>query len=231
MEQNNAELRHWKRAPQRIVLADNQVIFRTGAARVVSTEPDLEVAAQCTDIGCLKETLHSHQNCIVVFPSTISVDVHGVLDCIERAGCKAVVIVDHGEDLDDTVARRASGVLLRSVTGAQLVECLRRVAAGERCVQRAVVKAMPLPDRTGARVLERLTPKEMQIVALVSEGCKNKEIASRLATKEQVVKNYLRTIYDKTGVSDRLELALFTLHHRALAEAAEQVRAQFAKSA
>ena len=60
----------------------------------------------------------------------------------------------------------------------------------------------------------------LQIVALIVQGCKNKEIASQLGTKEQVIKNYLRGIYDKTGVSDRLELALFTIHHRVLAEAA-----------
>jgi len=52
------------------------------------------------------------------------------------------------------------------------------------------------------------------------QGCKNKEIAIRLGTTEQVIKNYLRSIYDKTGVSDRLELALFTLHHHVLADAA-----------
>jgi DNA-binding NarL/FixJ family response regulator len=74
-------------------------------------------------------------------------------------------------------------------------------------------------------VLQRLTPKELQIVALVAEGCKNKDIANQLGTKEQVIKNYLCSIYDKTGVSDRLELALFTIHHRALAEAVENVRA------
>ena len=60
----------------------------------------------------------------------------------------------------------------------------------------------------------------MQIVSLIVQGCKNKHIATQLGTKEQVIKNYLRSIYDKTGVSDRLELALFTLHHRVLAEAA-----------
>ena len=78
----------------------------------------------------------------------------------------------------------------------------------------------PIQDPAGARVRDRLTPKEMQIVALIVQGCKNKDIAIQLHTKEQVIKNYLRSIYDKTGVSDRLELALFTLHHRLLAEAA-----------
>jgi DNA-binding CsgD family transcriptional regulator len=78
-------------------------------------------------------------------------------------------------------------------------------------------------DMVGTRVRDRLTPKEMRIVALIVQGCKNREIAARLKTTEQVIKNYLRSIYDKTGVSDRLELALFTLHHRVLAEAAADV--------
>jgi DNA-binding CsgD family transcriptional regulator len=63
----------------------------------------------------------------------------------------------------------------------------------------------------------------MRIVALIVQGCKNREIATRLKTTEQVIKNYLRSIYDKTGVSDRLELALFTIHHRVLAAAAADV--------
>ena len=63
----------------------------------------------------------------------------------------------------------------------------------------------------------------MRIVALIVQGCKNREIALRLKTTEQVIKNYLRSIYDKTGVGDRLELALFTIHHRVLAQAAAEV--------
>lgn len=78
-------------------------------------------------------------------------------------------------------------------------------------------------DAVGARVRDRLTPKEIKIVALIVQGFKNKEIASTLGTTEQVIKNYLRSIYDKTGVSDRLELALFTIHHRVLAQAAAEV--------
>ena len=82
-----------------------------------------------------------------------------------------------------------------------------------------------MTDRVGKRVLERLTPKEIQIISLVAEGWKNRQIAEQLTTKEQVVKNYLRSIYDKTGVSDRLELTVYTVHHRALAEATERARA------
>jgi DNA-binding NarL/FixJ family response regulator len=84
----------------------------------------------------------------------------------------------------------------------------------------AVAKEVEESDQVGARVRDRLTPKELKIVALVVQGYKNKEIATRLGTTEQVIKNYLRNVYDKIGVGDRLELALFTIHHRILAEAA-----------
>jgi DNA-binding NarL/FixJ family response regulator len=207
-----------------VILADNQAIFRAGIARVLLTEPGVEVVAQCTDLERLQEAIGSLRRSIVIFPSSMTNDLHALLGWIEQAGSRSVVILEHDATLDEAISLRVEGVVLRSVAGPQLVDCLHRVAAGERCVQRALVKTMPSPDRVGARVVQRLTPKEMQIVALISEGCKNKEIAARLGTREQVVKNYLRNIYDKTGVSDRLELALFTIHHRALAEAVEGVR-------
>src|ERR1035441_713394 len=78
-------------------------------------------------------------------------------------------------------------------------------------MQHSNVTSILAQDAVGARVRDRLTPKEIQIVALITQGCKNKQIAIQLNTKEQVIKNYLRSIYDKTGVSDRLELALITL--------------------
>jgi len=104
------------------------------------------------------------------------------------------------------------------------VECVRRVAAGETWLPPLIMQPdSPEDDMVGTRVRDRLTPKEMRIVALIVQGCKNREIAMRLKTTEQVIKNYLRSIYDKTGVSDRLELALFTIHHRVLAQAAAEV--------
>jgi DNA-binding NarL/FixJ family response regulator len=214
-----------------VILADNQAIFRAGIARVLSLEPGMEVVAQCMDLERLQEAVGSLRHSIVIFPSSITHDLHGLLDWVEQAESRSIVILEHETMLEDSVAKRVQGVLLRSVAGPQLIDCLQRVEAGERCMQRAIVKTMPSPDRIGARVVQRLTPKELQIVALISEGCKNKEIASRLGTREQVVKNYLRNIYDKTGVSDRLELALFTIHHRSLAEAVEDVRSALARIA
>jgi DNA-binding NarL/FixJ family response regulator len=112
-------------------------------------------------------------------------------------------------------------VVYRNVTGNALVECIEQVSKGQTFVQDALSPvANTDDDLVGARVRDRLTPKELRIVALIVQGFKNKEIATQLGTTEQVIKNYLRNVYDKIGVSDRLELALFTLHHRILAEAA-----------
>ena len=89
---------------------------------------------------------------------------------------------------------------------------MRRVAAGDTWLPPQIMQPdSPEEDMVGTRVRDRLTPKEMRIVALIVQGCKNREIAIRLKTTEQVIKNYLRSIYDKTGVGDRLELAL--VHH------------------
>jgi DNA-binding NarL/FixJ family response regulator len=105
-----------------------------------------------------------------------------------------------------------------------LLETVRQVIRGERSIHPVEVNKDPeSEDLVGARVRDRLTPKEMKIVALIAQGNKNREIGMRLGTTEQVIKNYLRSIFDKTGVSDRLELALFTIHHRMLAEAANEV--------
>jgi DNA-binding NarL/FixJ family response regulator len=137
---------------------------------------------------------------------------------------RGIVIAENNETAGGYVQQGYRGVVYRNVNGPSLVECVRRVSAGETWVPPQLMQAdSPEEDMVGTRVRDRLTPKEMRIVALIVQGCKNREIAIRLKTTEQVIKNYLRSIYDKTGVSDRLELALFTIHHRVLAQAAAEV--------
>jgi DNA-binding NarL/FixJ family response regulator len=103
-----------------------------------------------------------------------------------------------------------------------LVECLRAVAQGEPWLESRSMAWVMQAYRTqgtrpaGSRPKVSLTPKESLIVSCVTQGMKNKEIALRVGTTEQVVKNYLRKVYDKLGVADRLELALYCLNHRVL---------------
>jgi len=143
---------------------------------------------------------------------------------LESAGSRGIVIAENSDIAAAYLQQGFRGVVFRSVTGPSLIDCVRRVAAGDTWIPpQLVVADSQEEDTVGARVRDRLTPKEMRIVALIVQGCKNREIALRLKTTEQVIKNYLRSIYDKTGVSDRLELALFTIHHRVLAAAAAEV--------
>jgi DNA-binding NarL/FixJ family response regulator len=209
---------------QRILLADTQTIFRRGAARVLAAEAEFEVVGQCSTEEQLQVSIAAAPESIVVFSAAMVADVMATLEQIEKAQSKSVVIVERGTRLNPAAAQRAQCVLLRSVAGSQLVNCLRKVAAGERFVTGERLSAARVQDETGVRILKQLTPKELQIMALVVDGGKNREIATALGTKEQVVKNYLRSIYDKTGVSDRLELAIFVAHHAALAEAAVEAR-------
>jgi DNA-binding NarL/FixJ family response regulator len=203
-----------------IVLADNQAIFRAGAARVLALEDDIRVVAQCENMEKLLSAVEGSRGTIVLAASSLYPDFPALLARIRAQGSHIILVAENTEHVADEVAMLVDGIVCRNIAGAELVDCVRRVARGQRFVQRANITTMQAADSVGARVRDRLTPKEMQIVALIVQGCKNKEIAAQLGTKEQVIKNYLRGIYDKTGVSDRLELALFTIHHRVLAEAA-----------
>jgi DNA-binding NarL/FixJ family response regulator len=204
----------------RLILADNQAIFRAGAARVLALEDDLRIVAQCEDGAKLLAAVEAMRGSIVIASSSLQADLKDVLARTRAAGSRVILIAENAETVPAELATLLDGVVCRSITGATLVDCVRRVAQGQRFIQRSNVTTIQSSDSVGARVRDRLTPKEMQIVALIVQGCKNKDIATQLGTKEQVIKNYLRSIYDKSGVSDRLELALFTIHHRVLAEAA-----------
>jgi DNA-binding NarL/FixJ family response regulator len=206
----------------RIILADNQAIFRAGAARVLALEDDMRIVAQCEDLSRLSNAIDTWRSAILLFSASMQLDVKAVIARAQAAGSRCICIAENGSEVADELVRALDGVIFRNIAGPDLIECIRRVAAGKRSVQHSNVTSIAAQDSVGARVRDRLTPKEMQIVALIVQGCKNKLIATQLGTKEQVIKNYLRSIYDKTGVSDRLELALFTIHHRVLAEAAAQ---------
>jgi DNA-binding NarL/FixJ family response regulator len=208
----------------KLILADNQAIYRAGTAKILAMEDDFRIIAQCAEVERLFPALETFRGAILIFASSLKLDPQTLIPRVAAAGSRCIVIAENGEPVAPWFAAGAQGAAHRNVTGPALIECVRHVGKGDRQVRAAGVDTPGSDeDAVGSRVRDRLTPKELKIVALIVQGCKNKEIAMRLMTTEQVIKNYLRSIYDKTGVSDRLELALFTIHHRILAEAAQVV--------
>jgi DNA-binding NarL/FixJ family response regulator len=208
----------------KVILADSQAIFRAGTAKVLAMDEDLRIIAQCTDLDRMMHAITTFPGSIVVFAASLRPDMARLRTVLEASNSRGIVIAENTETASSFLQQGFRGVVFRNVTGQALVECVRRVAAGDTWAPPQLqLPDSPEEDMVGTRVRDRLTPKEMRIVALIVQGCKNREIALRLKTTEQVIKNYLRSIYDKTGVSDRLELALFTIHHRVLAQAAAEV--------
>jgi DNA-binding NarL/FixJ family response regulator len=210
----------------KVILADNQAIFRAGAAKVLAVEDDLRIVAQAQTLEQMQMALDRFRPGVLIVSPVLAPEIEPLLAAARPHKTRLIVVAENGEDAAKYLKQGVAGVVFRSVTGSALVECVRQVAKGETWVQdvRSLAEATE-SDQVGARVRDRLTPRELSIVALIVQGYKNKEIAARLGTTEQVIKNYLRNVYDKVGVSDRLELALFTIHHRILAEAAAAVAA------
>jgi DNA-binding NarL/FixJ family response regulator len=208
----------------KVILGDSQAIFRAGTAKVLTMDEDLRIVAQCADLERMHHAITTFPGSIVLFAASLRPNFAQLASLLESVGSRGIVIAENNDIVDSYVQLGFRGVVFRSITGQALVQCVRSVADGETWLPPQLMRIdSPVDDMVGTRVRDRLTPKEMRIVALIVQGCKNREIATRLKTTEQVIKNYLRSIYDKTGVGDRLELALFTIHHRVLAQAAADV--------
>jgi DNA-binding NarL/FixJ family response regulator len=208
----------------KIILADNQAIFTMGIAKALATEDDLRIIAQCPDRPRLYHAITTFQSAIVIVASSMRADLSQLIAGARSAASRLILVAEYGELPPPATLIGLQGLVYRNVSKIALLETVREVIRGERSIHPLQVSKDTEPeDLVGARVRDRLAPNEMKIVALIVQGCRNREIGMRLGTTEQVIKNYLRSIYDKTGVSDRLELALFTIHHRTLAKAANDV--------
>jgi len=207
----------------KLIVADNQAIFRAGAAKVLAVEDEMRVVAQTQDYEQTIMALEKFRANALVFAHVLHSNLAGLITDSAKYNARLILVIENGETAARFTQPGVHGIVFRNVTGAALTECVRKVCKGQTWIQTDAASTTgesSTDDQVGARVRDRLTPKELKIVSLIVQGFKNKEIATQLGTTEQVIKNYLRNVYDKIGVSDRLELALFTIHHRMLAEAA-----------
>ncbi len=207
----------------RVILADTQAIFRAGLRKIFALEDDIRVVGQAETLPQTQSAVTKFSADILIFESALAPNpVEAVTELLRQAPQIKIVVVTPASDEQltlDLFRRGAHGILSREVEPELLVECLRKVAAGEPWLENQAIHWVMEAYRghnlrpSGARPKVQLTPKETLIVSCVTQGMKNKEIAIRVGTTEQVVKNYLRKVYDKLGVADRLELALYCLSH------------------
>jgi DNA-binding NarL/FixJ family response regulator len=207
----------------RVIVADTQAIFRAGLRKVFALEDDIRVVGQAETLAQTQSAAAKFTADVLIFEAALTPNpVEAVTELLRQNPRLRVVVVTPGanEELTlDLFRRGVHGILSREVEPELLVECLRKVVAGETWLDPQGVRWVMEAYRNqtnrpaGSRLKVQLTPKETLIVSCVTHGMKNKEIALRVGTTEQVVKNYLRKVYDKLGVADRLELALYCLNH------------------
>lgn len=207
----------------RVILADTQAIFRAGLRKIFALEDDIRVVGQAETLPQTQSAVTKFSADVLIFESALAPNpVEAVTELLRQAPHLKIVVVTPASDEQltlDLFRRGAHGILSREVEPELLVDCLRKVAAGEPWLENQAIHWVMEAYRghslrpSGARPKVQLTPKETLIVSCVTQGMKNKEIAIRVGTTEQVVKNYLRKVYDKLGVADRLELALYCLSH------------------
>jgi DNA-binding NarL/FixJ family response regulator len=210
----------------RVIVADTQAIFRAGLRKIFAVEDDVRVVGQAETLEQTISAAKKFSADVLILEAALAANpAEAVSDLLRQNPALRLVVVTTEPDEELTLElfrRGAHAIVSREIEPELFVDCLHKVAQGEPWLDSRAIQWVLEAYRTqssraaSSRSKVQLTPKESVIVSCVTQGMKNKEIAQRVGTTEQVVKNYLRKVYDKLGVADRLELALFCLNNRVL---------------
>jgi DNA-binding NarL/FixJ family response regulator len=209
-----------------VVIADHQPVYRAGIAKLLATEDDMRIIAQPLSADHLLNTLDKLRPHVLVISSGFVNDPEVLRHITGLAGERQVailVLTDNNEPSPQFVPWGAQGVFYRSIKGSTLVTGVRQLARGGRFLQMHAAAELTA-DLVGERVTSQLSRRELRIISAVVQGYKNSEIAAEMSMTVPLIKRMIRGIFDKTGVSGRLELALFVIHHQVLAQAAAAQR-------
>ncbi len=203
----------------RIAIADDHQIFRDGLRRLLETEPGFEVVAEAVD------GLNASRIVRDVHPDVMLLDVAmprmgGVeaLTTMQEDATRVILLTAGIEpsELLRAIQLGARGVVLKESATRLLIEGIHRVMDDKYVIGAGVAEDREQAARQVGRDHPRqygLTPRELEIVSAIVSGDSNRDIADRLSISLQTVKHHLTSIFDKTGVSTRLELALFAIRH------------------
>ncbi len=213
----------------RIVIADDHPIVRDGLRKLLSLEDDFEVVGEAGDGREVLERLQELDPDVLLLDLKMPhLDGLAALSVLQQQNNRTKVIVltasDDKNEFVQAMKLGCSGIVLKQTAPELIVKSIRKVNGGEIWLDShttaAVMRQFASPGESGGPVnggtktRERspLSQREREIVQLVAQGFKNKEMAEKMFISEQTVKNHLHNIFDKLGVSDRLELALYAIH-------------------
>ncbi len=201
----------------RVVLVDDHQIVLHGLQQLFSRQPDFEVLRCCPDgASAVEAVLETRPDVLVLdlkMPNQSGLDVLRTL-AAKRAECPSVLLTAavRDDEVLEAVKLGAMGLVLKESPPEVLLDCVRKVARGEQWIEReTVTRAFTnyVARTSSAReALGGLTPREIEIVRMVTQGLRNRAIGDRLSISEGTVKVHLHNIYEKLGVDGRLELVL-----------------------
>jgi DNA-binding NarL/FixJ family response regulator len=212
----------------RILLADEPSMYRDGLRAVLSSQPDFRVVAEAEDYESILPLAQRHHPDIILFQPQGADSALTVLRDIQNADLPSRVILltsqENPEIFSHAVRCGVVGILTRKSPTDVLLKSIRKVNAGELWLDRVktanavrLLTRRPIPPPRGIAPSEspvELSRREHEVVALVAQGFRNREISEKLFITEQTVKNHMHNIFDKVGAQDRLELALYAIYHR-----------------
>jgi DNA-binding NarL/FixJ family response regulator len=197
----------------RLIVADDHPMFRAGVVGTLGSFPDLLVVAEAEDADTATTLVRHHLPDVALLDITMP---GGGLRAAREIGvaCPAtrVVMLTASEDEDDLLAAMkagASGYVLKGAGASELVEVIRKVAAGEVYVAPALAWGL-LREMSRPRTspLDELSAREREVLQLVAEGLSNQEVADRLGLAEKTIKHHMTNILGKLQVRSRVEAAL-----------------------
>ncbi len=209
--------------PLRVMLVDDHEVVRNGLKAMVESTGEMQVVAEAGTVAEAVLRARSYRPDIIVMDVRLP-DGTGVDACrdirSEHPEVQVLMLTSYDDDkaLFDAIMAGASGYLLKEVRGNDLMDGIRRVAAGESLLDPgATAKVLErIRQGGGARDprLARLTPTERRILDAIATGNTNREIGGMLGLAEKTIKNYVSTILSKLHVARRAEAAAYLVEHR-----------------